>query len=173
LQIVLYQNPILKRSEYNQCVDTFSDSLYRFALHFLREVEPARDVVQDCFEKLWINRKAVEFEKAKSWLFTCANHLMLNQAKRNKIKQQHLDSLFLQTDAGPGKQIEAQHLVQLLVQDLPVIQKSILLLRDLEGYSYQEIAEQLELSESQVKVYLFRARARIKKMVKEQFVLAS
>jgi RNA polymerase sigma-70 factor (ECF subfamily) len=163
----------LKRSEYNRCVDLYSDALYRFALHFLREVEPARDVVQDCFEKLWINRKTVEAEKAKSWLFTCANHLMLNQVKRNKVKQQHLDSLFLKHDAGPVQQIEAQQLVQLLVQDLPPLQKSILLLRDLEGYTYQEIAEQLQLSEAQVKVYLFRARVKIKKQVNEQFILAS
>jgi RNA polymerase sigma-70 factor (ECF subfamily) len=63
--------------------------------------------------------------------------------------------------------------VQLLVQDLPPLQKSILLLRDLEGYSYQEIAEQLQLSEAQVKVYLFRARVKIKKQVNEQFILAS
>jgi RNA polymerase sigma-70 factor (ECF subfamily) len=47
------------------------------------------------------------------------------------------------------------------------------LLRDLEGYSYQEIAEQLQLSEAQVKVYLFRARVKIKKQVNEQFILAS
>ena len=163
----------MKRSEYNQCVDLYSDSLYRFALHFLRDIEPARDIVQDCYEKLWINRKTVEKEKAKSWLFTCANHLMLNQVKRNKVKQQHLDSLFLNHDAGPAQQIEAQQLVQLLVQSLPPLQKSILLLRDLEGYSYQEIAEQLHLSEAQVKVYLFRARVKIKKQVNEQFILAS
>ena len=98
---------------------------------------------------------------------------MLNQVKRNKIKQQHLDSLFLNNDAGPAQQMEAQQLVQLLVQNLPPLQKSILLLRDLEGYSYQEIAEQLQLSEAQVKVYLFRARVKIKKQVTEQFILAS
>lgn len=139
----------------------------------MRDIEPARDIVQDCFEKLWINRKSVDKEKAKSWLFTCANHLMLNQVKRNKVKQQHLDSLFLNHEAGPVQQLEAQQLVQLLVQDLPPLQKSILLLRDLEGYSYQEIGAQLGLSEAQIKVYLFRARVKIKKQVTEQFILAS
>ncbi len=154
-------------------MDLHSDALYRFCLHFLRDVEPARDIVQDCFEKLWINKKSVEVEKAKSWLFTCANHLMLNQVKRDKIKQQHLETLYWNSSSGTDNQFENQQLIQLLVADLPSLQKSILLLRDLEGYSYQEIGSMLNLTEAQVKVYLFRARLKVKKRVKGQFVLAS
>ena len=154
-------------------MDLHSDALYRFCLHFLRDVEPARDIVQDCFEKLWINKKSVEVEKAKSWLFTCANHLMLNQVKRDKIKQQHLESLYWNSTSGTDTQFENQQLIQLLVNDLPPLQKSILLLRDLEGYTYQEIGAVLALTEAQVKVYLFRARLKVKKRIKGQFVLAS
>ena len=154
-------------------MDHHSDSLYRFCLHFLRDVEPARDIVQDCFEKLWINKKSVEVEKAKSWLFTCANHLMLNQVKRDKVKQQHLESLYWNSTSSTDNQFENRQLIQLLVQDLPPLQKSILLLRDLEGYNYQEIGSMLSLTEAQVKVYLFRARLKVKKRVKGQFVLAS
>lgn len=164
---------ILKRYDYNTCVDHHSDALYRFCLHFLRDVESARDIVQDCFEKLWINKKSVEVEKAKSWLFTCANHLMLNQVKRDKVKQQHLESLYWNSTSSSDKQFENQQLIQLLVKDLPPLQKSILLLRDLEGYNYQEIGSMLSLTEAQVKVYLFRARLKVKKRVKGQFVLAS
>ena len=154
-------------------MDHHSDALYRFCLHFLRDVEPARDIVQDCFEKLWINKKSVEVEKAKSWLFTCANHLMLNQVKRDKIKQQHLESLYWNSSSSTDNQFENRQLIQLLVKDLPPLQKSILLLRDLEGYNYQEIGSMLSLTEAQVKVYLFRARLKVKKRVKGQFVLAS
>ena len=163
----------MKRSDYNTCVDLHSDSLYRFCLHFLRDVEPARDTVQDCFEKLWINRKNVTVEKAKSWLFTTANHLMLNQVKRNKVKQQHLESLGWSHTNSSDKHFETQQLIELLVKDLPTLQKSILLLRDLEGYSYKEIGSMLSLTEAQVKVYLFRARLKVKKRAKGQFVLAS
>ncbi|MEY4287453.1 MAG: hypothetical protein RL511_1542 [Bacteroidota bacterium] len=154
-------------------MDLHSDALYRFCLHFLRDVELARDIVQDCFEKLWINKKDVTLEKAKSWLFTCANHLMLNQVKRNKVKQQHLDSLYWNNTPSADTTFENQQLIQLLVKDLPPMQKSILLLRDLEGYTYQEIGSMLSLTEAQVKVYLFRARLKVKKRAKGQFVLAS
>ena len=163
----------MNRSDYNTCVDLHSDALYRFCLHFLRDVEPARDTVQDCFEKLWINKKSVTADKAKAWLFTCANHLMLNQVKRNKVKQQHLDSLGWSSTNSTEKHFETQQLIELLVKDLPPLQKSILLLRDLEGYTYQEIGTMLTLTEAQVKVYLFRARLKVKKRANGQFVLAS
>lgn len=61
---------------------------------------------------------------------------------------------------------ESNQVVERAVSILPPVQKSIILLRDLEGYSYQEIGEILELSDSQVKVYLFRARNKIKKQLK-------
>lgn len=154
-------------------MDQHSDALYRFCLHFLRDVEQARDTVQDCFEKLWINKKEIPLEKAKSWLFTCANHLMLNQVKHNKVRQQHLDSLCWNQAPSSECQFENQQLIALLVSELPPLQKSILLLRDLEGYTYREIGALLSLTEAQVKVYLFRARFKVKKRVKGQFVLAS
>lgn len=98
---------------------------------------------------------------------------MLNQVKRAKVKQQHLDSLFWNSTSAANTQFENQQLIQLLISDLPELQKSILLLRDLEGYTYQEIGELLSLSEAQVKVYLFRARLKVKKRSNGQFVLAS
>lgn len=98
---------------------------------------------------------------------------MLNQVKRNKVRQQHLDSLCWNHTQSSEKQFEDQQLIALLVADLPPLQKSILLLRDLEGYAYHEIGELLSLTEAQVKVYLFRARLKVKKRIKGQFVLAS
>ena len=61
---------------------------------------------------------------------------------------------------------EANEVVNRAVSILPPIQKSIVILRDLEGYSYEEVGEILDLSESQVKVYLFRGRRKIKKQLK-------
>lgn len=98
---------------------------------------------------------------------------MLNQVKRDKVKQQHLDSLCWNQAPSSDHQFENQQLIGLLVAELPPLQKSILLLRDLEGYTYQEIGALLSLTEAQVKVYLFRARLKVKKRIKGQFVLAS
>jgi len=66
----------------------------------------------------------------------------------------------------PDSHFESMQLVERVVNILPPIQKSIILLRDIEGYSYDDIGQILDLSPSQVKVYLFRARMKIKKQLK-------
>jgi RNA polymerase sigma-70 factor (ECF subfamily) len=156
----------LKRHEYNSVVREHSNKLYGYALKFLRNEEDAQDIVQDVFEKLWINRKKVEVMKAKSWMFTTAHNAMLNLINRKQRIQ------FYGNESIPEKTIkefnlfESGQVVERAVNILPPIQKSIILLRDLEGYSYEEIGEILNLSSSQVKVYLFRARNKIKKQLK-------
>jgi len=63
------------------------------------------------------------------------------------------------------KSFEHKQIIERVISGLPPIQKSIILLRDLEGYSYDEIGEILKLSSSQVKVYLFRARNKVRKQL--------
>ena len=159
-------------AEYNQSVEHLSDSIYRFAVHFLKDSEDARDVVQDAFEKLWLNREKVENEKVKSWLFTCVHNAMLNQVNRKKRQQLHLDSIDQLGFEKPDQSYESKQVIDLMVGSLPPLQKSILLLRDLEGYTYDEIGEMLSIPSAQVKVYLFRARLKIKKQIIGTFVLA-
>lgn len=157
---------ILKRQEYNIVVRDHSNKLYGYALKFLRNSEDAQDIVQDVFEKLWVNRKKVEVEKAKSWMFTSAHNAMLNLINKNKRIQLTGEEQLPEKVRKDVNVFESRQLVERAVNILPPIQKSIILLRDLEGYSYDEIGEILELSSSQVKVYLFRARNKIKKQLK-------
>lgn len=156
----------MKRNDYNIVVKQHANALYGFALKFLRNSEDANDIVQDVYEKLWMNRKKVEVEKAKSWMFTTAYHAMINFS--NKRKRMTYDSDGMPERGEVEKDtFESRQLVDRAVSILPPIQKSIILLRDLEGYSYEEIGNILDLSQSQVKVYLFRARNKIKKRLKD------
>ena len=68
--------------EFNTCVDDYSDGVYRFILKISKNKEDARDIVQTAFEKLWVNREKVETLKAKSYLFTVAYHLMIDQLRK-------------------------------------------------------------------------------------------
>ena len=161
----------MTRKEYNNAVQEFSDSLFGYALKFLRDSEEANDAVQDSFEKLWKNRKKVDYDKAKSWLFTTAHNSMVNWVTKNNRMRPTKES-DLDTRAHEDFGYENRELIEKVLATLPSIQKSVVLFRDLEGYSYREISQMLDLSESQVKVYLFRARKKMKKQLKELNVLA-
>lgn len=156
----------MRRREYNIIVNQHSNNLFGYAFNFLRDREDAEDIVQDVFEKLWVNRRKVEPAKAKSWMFTTAHNAMINFSTR-KRRLSFSDEME-KYDQGEvvSNSFESSEVVNRAVSILPPIQKSIVILRDLEGYSYKEIGEILDLSESQVKVYLFRGRRKIKKQLK-------
>ncbi|MDG2464943.1 MAG: RNA polymerase sigma factor [Crocinitomicaceae bacterium] len=156
----------MTKNEYDIAVKEHANALYGFGIKFLRDSENAQDIVQDVFEKLWINRSAVEFRKAKSWMFTTAYHAILNFIKRRKRMDYDSDRLPEKGEVANFKFV-SNEVVERAISILPPLQKSIILLRDLEGYSYQEIGDILEISDSQVKVYLFRARNKIKKQLKD------
>ncbi|MBU0487115.1 MAG: RNA polymerase sigma factor [Bacteroidetes bacterium] len=147
--------------EFNKCVDLFADGMYRFVLKNIRDEDDARDVVQDCFEKFWNKYTEVEFAKAKSYLFSAAYHTMIDKIRKEKrmtnLDAQNFDLFHYEQQPGDLKKVLDDAL-----ETLPDIQRSVILLRDYEGYSYQEIGEITDLSETQVKVYIFRARKALK-----------
>lgn len=156
----------MKRSEYNKAVHQHADQLFGYAIRFLRNREDARDVVQDVFEKLCIHRKKVELPQPKAWLFKTAHNTMINLINRKERIQLLGDHFLPEMVRKDVSFFESGQVVDRAVNILPPIQRSIILLRDIEGYSYEDIGEILSLSSSQVKVYLFRARHKIKKRLK-------
>jgi RNA polymerase sigma factor (sigma-70 family) len=162
---------LLNRAEYHKAVKEYSNRLYCFVYKNLRNQEDTNDIIQDSYTKLWINRNKVEWNKCRSWLFTVAYNGMLNFIKtRNRIDLMEVNELpeLYSTD---DNRMELKEVVDRCLELLPPLQRSVILLRDLEGYEYREIGEILNLSESQVKVYLFRARQKIKNHLKDLTVL--
>ena len=147
----------MTEKEYNQCVTQYADNVYRFIVKNLRHEEDARDIVQTAFEKLWRNREVVESEKSKSYLFTVAYNQMIDHIRKYK-------RIRLQEDFSEDGRVQHQtnnHLKKALMVALNRLnetQKSLVMLKDYEGYSYEEIGGIMGLNESQVKVYLHRAR---------------
>ena len=155
----------MKTKEYNMVIDELSAPLYRYAFHFLRNKEDAKDIVQDVFEKLWLNRKMIDLERVKSWMYRCTHNAMVNFLNK-RSRTSYMESQELPTPSTPfDSNFESMQVVDRMVNILPPTQKSIILLRDIEGYSYKEIGLILDLTASQVKVYLFRARMKLKKQL--------
>ncbi len=148
-------------NEFNTCVDQYADSLYRFVLKNIRDKDMARDVVQDTFEKMWLKVENVEAPKAKSYLFTTGYHTMIDKIRKEKhstLLEDHHEEL-VQTH---NKFNDLKSVLGKALNTLSEIQRSVVLLRDYEGYSYEEIGEITGLNESQVKVYIYRARLALK-----------
>lgn len=155
----------MKKHEYNFVIDELSAQLYRYAFHFLRNQEDAKDIIQDVFEKMWLNRKTIDLETVKPWLYRCTHNAMVNFVAK-KSRTSYMSNQELPKTTSPfDSSFESMQVVDRMVSILPPTQKSIILLRDIEGYTYKEIGLILDLSASQVKVYLFRARMKIKKQL--------
>lgn len=135
-------------------------------LKSVKDTNTAHDLVQDCFMKLWENRKKIRVSTVKSWLFTTSYHLMINYLK--KYKRNVYPEQLPQTGKYDAMRYEWKEIVEICLEMLTPEQKSVLLLYDYEGYSYKEIMEITSMTESQVKSLLFRARKKIKDNIKEQ-----
>lgn len=150
--------------EYNISVDQYSDNIFRFAMKHLKNEMSANDIVQETFTKVWIKHEEVSFEKVKSYLFTTAYHAIVDWVKKD---QRSGDMEQVRTESGKyDDNYDLKEVLEEALNKLPEIQKSVVLLRDYEGYSYDEIAEITDLSTSQVKVYIFRARKALQAYIK-------
>lgn len=154
----------MNSKEYNQSVDLYSDNVYRFILKNIRDEDRARDIVQDTYEKLWRNAGNVNAEKVKSYLFTTAYHTMIDVLRKEK-RQTYLEDYQVPEETHDHHYSDLSEVLHEAVSRLPEIQRTVVLLRDYEGYSYQEIGEVTMLSEAQVKVYIYRARVFLKNYI--------
>ena len=150
----------MTEKEYNTSVDLHAKSLFRFIFKNLNVREDAENIVQDSFESLWLNKDKVEFSKSKSWLFTTGYRKMIDGIRKNKKIVEMPD--VIKDKGNRTAQPDLKSIVNSALEKLPEIQKTVIMLRDYEGYDYAEIGKITNLNESQVKVYIFRARQTLK-----------
>lgn len=148
-------------NDYNQCVENHADGLYRFVLKHVKDTDKARDIVQDSFAKMWVKIESINPNKAKSYLFTTGYHTLIDVLRKEKQKGR-LEDVHQEKLSHSNHYSDLNEILHRALDTLPEIQKSVVLLRDYEGYSYREIGEICHLTEAQVKVYIFRARTALK-----------
>ncbi len=150
--------------EFNTCVDLHADNLYRFILKNVKDTDKAKDIVQDTYEKLWLKVSDVASTNAKSYMFTAAYRTMIDIFRKDG-KQEKLEDSHMYLHSHSRSYSDLKEILNEAVGRLPEIQRSVIMLRDYEGYNYEEIGEITGLNESQVKVYIFRARKFLKNYI--------
>jgi RNA polymerase sigma factor (sigma-70 family) len=150
--------------EYNRSVEEYSDSVYRFIRASLKDNDRASDIVQDTFEKLWRNVASIEHTVVKSWLFTTAYRTMIDIIRHDS----RISSIEDYDDRGfvhESQYSDLNEILHIALEQIPENQKSMILLRDYEGYSYREIGEITGASEAQVKINIYRGRLALKSFI--------
>ncbi len=151
--------------EYNKAVEEFADSVYRFIRADLKDDDRANDIVQDSFEKLWRHVAEIEFAVAKSWLFSTAYHGMIDIIRKEKkmtLVDEYKETSELLNDSQYSDLNEILHAA---LDRIPEQQRTPVLLRDYEGYSYKEIGDITGQTEAQVKINIYRGRIALKNYI--------
>ena len=154
----------MTRTQYNECVDLYADGIYRFILKNIRDDEIAKDVVQDTFLKVWEKVVDISYEKAKTYFYTTAYHTMIDRIRKDK-RMTRMEDVHLPKSFHSNTYSDVMEVLEEGLKKLPEVQRSVVLLRDYEGYSYKEIGKIVDLTEAQVKVYIYRARLALKKYI--------
>lgn len=148
-------------AEYNQCVHEQADGLYRFACKSIGDREEAKDMVQQAFTTLWEKREEVLPDKGKSFLFTVTYRKCMD-VHRGRGRTTDTDTLHENFLTEQPKTNELKKILQKALATLDTQSRDLILLKDYEGYSYEEIGKITALNVTQVKVYLHRARKVLK-----------
>lgn len=159
---------------FNQRVLPMKDTLFRFAFSYVQHWEEAEDIVQEVMGRIWDKRREwPRLQNLEGYCMTMTRNLCIDKL-RSRDRQAGMPDHSEEAVAGeknPYEQMvgkELAHRVHLLLGNLPEKQRMVMQLREIEGRSYQEIAEVLDLSIDQVKVNLFRGRTAIKNELQKQ-----
>lgn len=158
----------MNTKEYNDCVRRLSDDLYRFALRYTGDGDMSHDAVQDAFLTLWEHHEKLNVNGIKGYLLRVLYRHLVNTHRHEVVCRNSRDNLLPQQEYYEQyKNFELRDTMQRALNQLPEIQRQLILLKDLEGYEYCEMAEITGISPQQVGVYLFRARKRMRELLIE------
>jgi RNA polymerase sigma-70 factor (ECF subfamily) len=154
--------------EYKTTILPIKNKLYRFALGIIKDAAEAQDVVQEVLIKVWNKRDELDhINNIEAWCMRLTKNLAIDKLRSKHRRTEDIETTYSlsSSESTPFEQTAVKDSVSKIknmIADLPQKQKEVILLRDIEGFSYQEISDTLNMSLAQVKTNLFRARQQIK-----------
>jgi RNA polymerase sigma-70 factor (ECF subfamily) len=155
--------------EYQQWVRAYQDQAWSLARYLLKDASEAEDATQEAFIKLWNHRDRIDPERIKPWLMQVTRNTCLDRLRRRKPETE-LTEVMVVDDHGPlagAEQGELGRWLHAAIRRLKEPYRSLVVLRDIQQHSYEEVAHATELTLAQVKVYLHRARKQLREQLAE------
>lgn len=154
---------------YAQLFQQYQSSLHLYLYRMCGSQETAEELVQETFYRAMVSMKAKHADYARAWLYKVARHLFIDWYRKHRGEMEMSRELEKQsvenTYRTPEEVLAARErikLIQQVMKKLPEQYRTVLLLREMNELSYKELCEVLDMNMNQVKVTLFRARARFK-----------
>lgn len=165
---------------YEILVRRFKDPLTNFVFRFVGDKDASVDIVQDTMIKFYLNKDSYRsFAKFSTWIYTIAGNLAKNELKRRRRRtiysihgnsdeerpMEIRDDSFIAPDQAADSEIKNEMIQRALMKVKPVY-REVVILRDIQGFSYEEIADMSDLSIGTVKSRINRGRAHLQKLLK-------
>ena len=155
--------------QYQQAITQYRQRVFSFANYSLRAREDAEDITQDVFIKLWQNWQRIDHSKLNAWLMRVAHNAVVDHVRKHKKANEQVDDYAELEDQASeeysGGDLDDRAFKQQLMEAIKSLDdpfRSILVMRDIQGMSYTDIQQSLDISASQVKVYLHRGRRKLR-----------
>ncbi|MDH4037782.1 MAG: sigma-70 family RNA polymerase sigma factor [Candidatus Krumholzibacteria bacterium] len=165
--------------EFHRLAREHGGRIYTFALHALRNQEDAEDVTQEVLIRLWRHRETVDPARLHAWVMRVARNLVIDSSRRRRMRASvFADGTDAEAVAGlaaaraprndSAERSELRGVLEAAVADLEEPYRSIVIMREIQDLSYNEIAAAMEMPLGTIKVYLHRARRQLRERVRKE-----
>lgn len=156
----------MNKEEFKKEVYPLSENMYRLSLRLLNDTELAKDCVQESFVKLWENRSRLKkVNNIQAFAFSIIRNMSVDKLRKAKRINEFAKNTVIQVTESNYEFIESKDLIKKIIQSLPRQQRLIIELRDIEEFSYEEIAETLDITVNNIRVNLSITRKKVKEEI--------
>ena len=162
--------------EFNEKVVPLNRQLYRYAFRYLGNQEDSKDAVQDVFVKLWnLRSELVSVNSIEAFSIRIMRNHCLDRIKLKRTVSLDVQEYFSNrpgNEPAPDRTLEVSNSVDIVrnaITEMQEPQRSVVRMRDIEGYSNEEIAETLGIADGTVRVILSRGRNRIRQILAKMY----
>lgn len=153
------------REAFRLLYDRFEYPIYRFCKHFTGDEATARDAFQETFIRMYEHRRELKTENIESWLFSIARRVSLNLIRQRRRTHEAFDELLHTNPTVPDPDHVLKDQLSKALSMLPVSLREAIILRDIEGHSYSDIALIVGIDLSLAKVRVYRARLMMRRIL--------